>query len=51
LPDVNGSGNGLLPFPRVSSSASSAEDADLDPKLAGEFFIFYLHAENDGSGK
>ena len=36
LPDVHGSGSGVIPFPRVSSSASSAEDADLDPELAGK---------------
>jgi len=27
---------GLFPFPRVSSAASSAEDADLDPGVAGK---------------
>eukprot|EP00252_Welwitschia_mirabilis_P005083 TRINITY_DN15504_c0_g1_i13.p1 TRINITY_DN15504_c0_g1~~TRINITY_DN15504_c0_g1_i13.p1 ORF type:complete len:227 (-),score=50.54 TRINITY_DN15504_c0_g1_i13:414-1094(-) len=37
LPDVNVSeslGYGVIPFPRVSSAAASADDADLDPCVA-----------------
>lgn len=42
LPDVSKrelSGNaGVYRFPRVSCAAASADDADLDPGVAGEFF-------------
>lgn len=35
LPDVHERvGNGVIPFPRVSSAAASADDADLDPEVA-----------------
>lgn len=37
LPDVDeseSSGYGVIPFPRVSSAAASADDADLDPCIA-----------------
>ena len=29
--------NGVMPFPRVSCAAESAENADLDPQAAGIF--------------
>eukprot|EP00250_Pteridium_aquilinum_P019522 c24464_g1_i2 orf=228-1421(-) len=34
LPDQKQVGNGVIPFPRVSSAAASADDADLDPEVA-----------------
>ncbi|MCO5606591.1 hypothetical protein L7F22_060779 [Adiantum nelumboides] len=34
LPDVHKVGNGVVAFPRVSSAAASADDADLDPEVA-----------------
>lgn len=39
LPDVQEgeSRNGVMPFPRVSCAAESAENADLDPQAAGIF--------------
>ena len=31
---------GMYPVPRISSYLSSAEDADLDPSIAGEIVVF-----------
>lgn len=43
LPDVSKrelSGSaGVYRFPRVSCAAASADDADLDPVVAGEFLL------------
>lgn len=30
---------GVFRFPRVSCAAASADDADLDPRVAGEFIL------------
>ena len=36
MPDVEGQGgNGVMPFPRVSNAAAAADNADLDPEVAG----------------
>lgn len=41
LPDVNkcepSNDAGVYKFPRVSSATSSADEADLDPSIAGEY--------------
>jgi inositol-1,3,4-trisphosphate 5/6-kinase/inositol-tetrakisphosphate 1-kinase len=39
LPDVDlkVGNNGVMPFPRVSNAAATAENADLDPEVAGKF--------------
>ena len=43
LPDVEGQGgNGVMPFPRVSNAAATADNADLDPEVAGKFIEFLL---------
>ena len=33
---------GVIPFPRVSTTSTSANDADLDLHVVGEVFFFYL---------
>ena len=37
LPDVDSKvgNNGVMPFPRVSNAAATADNADLDPEVAG----------------
>lgn len=52
LPDVDESqvlnNAGVFRFPRVSCAAASADDADLDPAVAGEFIItFNLKVSSD----
>ncbi len=45
LPDVKegqSESNGLIPFPRVSCAAATAEDADLDPQAAGRETLLML---------
>ena len=45
LPDVSkrelSRSAGVFRFPRVSSAAQSADDADLDPCIAGKSFTFF----------
>ena len=46
LPDVSKrellSSTGVFQFPRVSCAAASADDADLDPSIAGKVFGTYV---------
>ena len=43
MPDVEGQGgNGVMPFPRVSNAAATADNADLDPAIAGNFVYILL---------
>jgi hypothetical protein len=43
LPDVEGQGgNGVMPFPRVSNAAATADNADLDPAIAGNIVYVKL---------
>jgi inositol-1,3,4-trisphosphate 5/6-kinase/inositol-tetrakisphosphate 1-kinase len=41
LPDVDSKvgNNGVMPFPRVSNAAATAENADLDPEVAGKIYL------------
>ena len=42
LPDLSEKdlGFGVKSFPRVSSAAATADEADLDPEAAGAIFLF-----------
>lgn len=48
LPDVNErellNNHGVFRFPRVSCAAASADDADLDPCIAGQL-LHHFHLE------
>jgi hypothetical protein len=48
LPDVKegqSECNGLIPFPRVSCAAATAEDADLDPQAAGRDSAYVVKSQ------
>jgi hypothetical protein len=48
LPDVKegqSESNGLIPFPRVSCAAATAEDADLDPQAAGRDSTYVVKSQ------